>query len=372
MRRAVALVSCTVAAVATASTPSGAASPAEPPGPPAVVGVDLPLDAGRSPAEVAPALSLSRPDAPPFSAAALSWRADPAVRAVTVRLRYRGEDGWSAWQQVGYDGPGDGARDGTDLDWTGPAGGVEVAVTGADAGRLVDPLLTLIDPGTSPADAAAPEAQGPDTTYDVPKPYIYSRGQWGADPALMTWTPEYAGTVKAVVVHHTATTNAYTIPDVPKIVRAIYYYHSVTLGWGDIGYNFLVDRWGRIIEGRAGGVASTVIGGHAGGFNRYTAGIAMLGTFDEVAPSEAMADSVARLAAWKLSLYGGNPMGSTLLTSAGGGTARYPKGKVVRKPVLMGHRDVGATDCPGTLGYALLNPLRRTVTAIMTAWRRPT
>jgi hypothetical protein len=106
----------------------------------------------------------------------------------------------------------------------------------------------------------------------VPVPAIAHRSDWGADERLMDWSPEYAGPVKAVAFHHTATANTYDPVDVPRILRAIYYYQAVSRGWGDVGYTALVDRFGRLWEGRYGGLARPVVGAHAGGFNRYTAG----------------------------------------------------------------------------------------------------
>src|SRR3712207_9171470 len=44
-------------------------------------------------------------------------------------------------------------------------------------------------------------------------------------------------------------------PDPAATVRAIFAYHAVVQGWGDIGYNFLVDADGRIYEGRHSGAA---------------------------------------------------------------------------------------------------------------------
>jgi hypothetical protein len=71
--------------------------------------------------------------------------------------------------------------------------------------------------------------------------------------------------------------NGYAADDVPAIMRSIYRYHAVSRGWGDIGYNVIADKFGRLWEGRYGGLASTVIGAHAGGFNTGTFGVSMLG-----------------------------------------------------------------------------------------------
>ena len=123
------------------------------------------------------------------------------------------------------------------------------------------------------------------------------------------WAPEIASTIKAATVHHTADSNDYSAADVPAIMRSIYRYHAITRGWGDIGYNVLVDKFGRIWEGRAGGLSKPVIGAHAGGFNTYTFGVSMMGNYDTAPTTPPMIDSVAAIIAWKLSLFSVDPHG---------------------------------------------------------------
>jgi hypothetical protein len=181
----------------------------------------------------------------------------------------------------------------------------------------------------------------------------------------MTWTPKMAPTLKAATLHHTADTNNYTAAQVVPMMRSIYAYHAQTRGWGDIGYNVIIDKFGRIFEGRAGGLASTVIGAHAGGFNSGTFGVSMLGNYDTVAVPQAVGNAVADIIAWKFSLYGIDPRGYTTLTATGGAgtTSRYRDGQQVTLPTIFGHRDVGSTDCPGRYGYANLPGIRAGVTA---------
>nr|WP_239522019.1 N-acetylmuramoyl-L-alanine amidase [Geodermatophilus sabuli] len=179
----------------------------------------------------------------------------------------------------------------------------------------------------------------------------------------MGWDHEYAPTIKAATIHHTAGNNDYTAADVPGILRSMYAYHAVSLGWGDIGYNVIVDKFGRAWEGRSGGLASTVVGAHAGGFNTSTFGVSMMGNYDVVAPPAVMLETVASVAAWKLSLYGVDPKGTTTLTSAGGGTAKYAKGQQVTLPTVFAHRDVGSTACPGQYAYSKMSDIRAMVVA---------
>ncbi|GHA49644.1 peptidoglycan recognition protein family protein [Streptomyces canarius] len=192
--------------------------------------------------------------------------------------------------------------------------------------------------------------------YIGPRPRIVTRRGWGADESLRERGFVYTKKIKAAFVHHTATGNAYTCAQAPSVIRSIYRYHVKSMGWRDIGYNFLVDKCGTLYEGRAGGVAKAVLGAHTLGFNTNSMGIAVIGTYGATRPSSAAVKAIARLTAWKLGLYGVNPSGKTYLTSGGGNL--YPKGKNVRLNVISGHRDGFATECPGKRLYAKLGTAR--------------
>ena len=371
------LVACAAIAIVLPSVAvvvNVAAAPAPAPAAPAAVPVaptltDIPLGGGVRTAAAGP-LTVSRPVTPGFSAVGVSWAPDRAVRDVQVTVRTRvGGGAWTAWSSTGTDDkepdPADlaaraGTRGGTEPLWTGRATGVEarIAVVSGPAPR--DLRLTLVDPGTSAADAAPAV-----TTAAAGKPVIMTRAQWGADPKLMGWDPEYAPSIRAGFLHHTAGTNSYAAADVPAILRSIYAFHSQTRGWGDIGYNFLVDRFGRTWEGRYGGVDSTVVGAHTGGFNSGTFGVAMMGDFQSTAVPAATTAAVEAVFAWKFARWKVDPAGTVRLTSGGGGTSRYPAGTVVTKNTLSGHRDVGLTECPGDKGYALLPTIRARVKALI-------
>ncbi len=162
--------------------------------------------------------------------------------------------------------------------------------------------------------------------------------------------------MKAAFVHHTASGNGYSCAQAPSAIRGIYRYHVVSMGWRDIGYNFVVDKCGNIYEGRAGGVAKPVLGAHTLGFNTHSMGIALLGSHASAKPSAAAVKAVARLTAWKLGLFGANPRGRTYLKSGGGNL--YAKGRNVRLNVISGHRDGFATECPGWQMYRKLGSAR--------------
>ena len=123
---------------------------------------------------------------------------------------------------------------------------------------------------------------------------------WGANESLRRGPPEYAPALKMVFVHHTDTASVYPCSDSARIVRGIYAYHVLTNGWNDIGYNFLIDRYGHVFEGRYGGVTRPVVGAHARGFNTGSSGIAMIGTFTSTAAHpgrSAVASGADRMAA---------------------------------------------------------------------------
>ncbi|MGY1917062.1 N-acetylmuramoyl-L-alanine amidase, partial [Blastococcus sp. SYSU DS0973] len=325
--------------------------------------------------EGSPVLTLSGSDTRNFSLVGVTWSHDPAVTDTVVQIRARDDRGeWGAWtvietESVDQRTPADGAdmpRGGTAPLWTGPSTGIQAELVTRSGAAPTDVRLDLVDPGTSPADAALGPADIQDTAdAATAMPHVYSRAQWGADEGIRTWGPEYASTIKAATVHHTADSNSYTIDQVPAIMRSIYRYHAVSLGWGDIGYNVVVDKFGRLWEGRSGGLASTVVGAHAGGFNTGTFGVSMLGNYDTAETTQPMVDSVSAIIAWKFALYGVDPRASTTLVSGGGGTSRYAKGTSVTLPTIFGHRDVGSTACPGRYGYARMGEIRDKVSTTL-------
>jgi hypothetical protein len=202
----------------------------------------------------------------------------------------------------------------------------------------------------------SPELRVP---YRVPAatvaPAIVPRLSWGADESIRRNQPLYADRVRFSVVHHTAGRNGYSRAEAAAIVKAIQLYHVKGNGWNDIGYNFLVDRFGTVYEGRFGGLEKNVVGAHAQGFNTGSVGIAVLGTYSGGAPSAAAQEAVAKLVAWRLDLAHVDPTG--LFTFISGGSNRFPNGAPVLLRAVSGHRDTGFTDCPGDVFYARLNAL---------------
>ena len=156
--------------------------------------------------------------------------------------------------------------------------------------------------------------------------------------------------------------NGYTAAQSPSIVRAIELYHVKGNGWNDIGYNFLVDRFGTVFEGRFGGIDRNVVGAHAEGFNTGSVGVAVMGEYSSLPVSAQARDSLAKLLAWRLDLAHVDP--ASTLSFISGGNARFPAGLPVFLRTVSGHRDTGFTDCPGTALYNLLNRIAGEVATI--------
>lgn len=176
---------------------------------------------------------------------------------------------------------------------------------------------------------------------NLPGLTINTRKAWGANESWMDWDPEKV-TFKGAVVHHTAGSNNYTKDQVPGVIQGVYRYHAVTLGWGDIGYHLIVDKFGGVWEGRAGGLTKMNEGGHAYGANKTTFGISVLGDYMKVKPSNEAIDAVAKAVAWKLNIHGIKNLNATFTTKGN----QWGK-ESVTLPVVSAHRQVGGTTCPG-------------------------
>jgi hypothetical protein len=157
----------------------------------------------------------------------------------------------------------------------------------------------------------------PSGTAHAPRrrPEILTREQWGADESIRRGTPDYTSTVKVGFVHHTASSNDYTAAQAAAMVRGIYAYHVKSNGWSDIGYNVLVDRYGRAYEGRAGGIDRYVLGAHTGGFNVDSFGVSLLGDFSTGPAVRHHHGDRLKVLAWKLGLGLPRPRGQAVLTS---------------------------------------------------------
>ena len=311
-----------------------------------------------------------------FQTLGVTWPKEAAVGDLGGQVRTRTDGKWSKWVdlQAGDNGPDAGTADarhavhGTDPVSIGHADAVQLAFAATAKGGPAGLSLALVGSaqkpvstgvvGSSAVGAATIQTAAYSTAVvqAVAAPTVITRAQWGA-PA-QACTPDVASTLVGAAVHHTATTNDYwTVADAMQQISNIAAYHINVRGWCDIGYNFIVDKWGNIYEGRAGSLTQPVVGAHAGGFNTGTVGVSMLGTYD-AAPPPATQQGVAQIIGWRLGAYGIDPQGSmSYYTSDGGAGVRY-RNQNVALPRVFGHRDVWFTECPGNGGYSALPNIR--------------
>lgn len=226
-------------------------------------------------------------------------------------------------------------------------------------------LTACVPPPPPPPPAPPPEPSSPSDAL-APQPAIIPRAQWGAQAFSASPDcqpgPEIASSVKFAVVHHADTPNTDSSDFGRTRVLNIQAYHMGTLGYCDIAYNFLIDRYGQIYEGRAGGIARAVVAAHAGGFNNGSTGVALLGTFTSEQPTGAQWDSLVSLLAWKLSVHHVNPSLGFTTTAGSFSGSRFPAGASVSMPnAIIGHQDVDFTECPGAAFYPRLGELRNAV-----------
>ncbi|MGI8537949.1 MAG: N-acetylmuramoyl-L-alanine amidase [Mycobacteriales bacterium] len=289
-----------------------------------------------------------------------------AAGAPQVRVRWLTAAGWTGWEVPDDDSdvpePAEraAARGGTEPLWRPPGASlVDVRVDGA----AQDLQLVRVGDGVARRDLSFGIAPaGADERGLLPG--VRSRADWGADESLRRGAPTYAAGVKAVIVHHTAGSNDYAPADVPRRIRADYAYHVQARGWSDLGYNVVVDKFGGIWEGRAGGLGRATIGSHAAGFNTGTLGVSLLGDMTKALPTPEAVRAVSQVTAYAADTWGFDPLGTVVLTS--GGSPKYAAGKRVTLGRVHGHRDVGLTTCPGAL-YDRLGEVRRTASALLGA-----
>lgn len=305
-------------------------------------------------------------DAPtPFLAVAL--RIDGISEPLSIQYRSADAAGWGEWKLVTID------RD------VAPMGSnylssllfldkqttrLQFKLQFDDQATLTTPAISsfkvsFISPGDSQESTfrqRQPSAQSNQVTPEsssakYPKPIVTTRTEWGCPDGQGNprGAPSYT-TVSHLLVHHTA--NANTATDWAAVVRAIWNFHIFTNGWSDLGYNYLIDPNGVIYEGRGGG--DNVLGAHFSCQNGGTMGVAMLGTFTAVKPTEAALSSLREILSWKADQRDLDPLATS-----------FHAGMQMSLQNISGHRDGNnlarsctVTECPGEMLYPLLPNLR--------------
>ena len=333
-----------------------------------------------------------------FSLVGVTWmgQLDP-----TTVFKVRALEGsvWSPWTALS-NSPDHGAdptsqealsaRSGTDPLMTGNSTGIQVIMLSKSRTIPTDVKVTLVNSAVTASDRAivARVRQNALTTSGSPatspkgavvaRPVIVSRAEWGANESWRDAHMKYGTKIIAGFIHHTAGIADYTPEQSAGIMRDLYYYYTHTKGYADLAYNFLVDKYGTIYEGRAGcdygvvcdGPTVPVIGAHTAGMNSNTFAVSVMGNFETTPISSATAslivDSVAQIMAWKIAPYGLDPNATAKIPSTDtSGLSKYPNGTFALTPVISAHRDVGKTACPGKYLYPYVSSIRAKISTLL-------
>ncbi len=303
----------------------------------------------------------------PFGLVGLSWDTAPPEGS-TVKVRVREDDGWTPWLTIPFEadhGPDAGSverqtiRAGTDPMLTGPSDALQVWVQTPDGQAPGDAEVHLVD--TDAVDIQSLPASQAAAAPGMPP--IITRAQWGADESMRNRGPIYSSVVKVGFVHHTVSSSTYSESQAAAQVRNLYAWYTEGLKYSDMAYNFLVDRFGRLYEGRYGGMDRPVVGGHTAGLNNDSFAVSAMGNFEEFKPADpqmdAIKESIAKLMAWKLGLSKRDPGGKDTLVSTGSLNSGYwEKGETATLNRVSGHKDAGNTACPGKFLYAQVPDIR--------------
>ena len=360
------------------------------------------LSTGKRTITLLPAQTVS-----PFTLAGLTW-IGPVSTGTEFKVRVRESGVWSAWfnleygeyQGVGKDGSESvDTRVGSDPLLTGLADGVEVIMESSTGVVPTQMKVTLVNSRVTKQDKSIGQQSIRMATSEtgmqtqsmtalvgaaispqgalVARPRIVSRAEWGADETWRDPVPRVGSTLRAGIVHHTASTNNYTADQAPAQMRNLYAYFTQSLNYADMGYNFLVDKYGTIYEGRSGCAVGAVDcdsatipaqGAHTAGLNAETFGVSAIGNYDVAEPenADAMVESIASLMAWKLAPYGLDPNATTSIMSTDtSGSSKFANGQLAVMQVITAHRDVGKTVCPVRYLYPYMAEIRTRATELL-------
>ena len=303
----------------------------------------------------------------PFGLVGLSWDSAPPAGSV-VKVRVREQTGWTSWMEIPFDidhapdpqsEEAQQALKGTDPLLTGVSDAVQVWVQTPDGDAPENTEVHLVD--TDNVDVQQPNLS--EAAAAPGRPPIITRAQWGADESKRNRGPIYSTAVKVGFVHHTVSSSTYSESQAAAQMRNLYAWYTEGLKYSDMAYNFLVDRFGRLYEGRYGGMDRPVVGGHTAGLNNDSFAVSAMGNFEEFKPAspqmDAIKESIARLMAWKLGLTKRDPAGTDTLISTGSlNSGFWEKGERATLKRVSGHRDAGNTACPGKYLYAQVPDIR--------------
>lgn len=214
-----------------------------------------------------------------------------------------------------------------------------VRLRAVDLGVASDHEITVYSAevyADAPDVSTAPAApRGPMDPGAVPPP-VHPRAEWGAAAPTNPLSPDPLPW--RVTLHHTDGRFTKSLAESLAEARFVQEFHQNGRGWSDIGYHYLVDPLGNILEGRPLGT----LGAHTLSNNEGNVGIVLLGTYHSPVndrPTPAQLAAVASLGRFLVKRFGIDP------------------------DSLRGHRDYKKTDCPGDLAYPKLPELRRAFAA---------
>ena len=352
----------------------------------AILALGFQLSTGRIEAQVTVRTRAGEVSSPVFDSAVLQLPFDAGHLAV----RWAGNSHAQVSVATSVDGrtfgpPTDVGRDETgEQKGNGVSYGAILTAGGATAVRITSdvPLgvVTVLALADGERVTSHRQVPGRPAGASVTQPPTISRAEWGADESLRfaangreSWGPTEFWPSQKLIVHHTAGSN--NDPNPAATMRSIYYYHAVTQGWGDIGYNFLIDEAGRIYKGRYSGPVGTrtadtltgenaaghgVTAAHSYGFNSGTVGVALLGTLTTQAATTSARSALVDHLAWEADKHGIAPTGRTEYVNPVNQSRKTFDN-------IAGHRDVSATDCPGGAFYDTLPALRTSVASRIAA-----
>lgn len=241
------------------------------------------------------------------------------------------------------------------------------AGSAGDALRFRSPLSRRAVLSCAPLAAGALVAKTSVAAISVPTahPVIRPRSAWAdaTTPVRNALATEAPGDVLFALVHHTETSNSYSAAHVPGLLRSFHRYH-VAKGWPDIAYNFLIDRYGRIWEGRAGSLLRPVIPSATGGSQGFSQIACWIGNHRAEPPTAAATQSMINVLAMLSRRYDVDTRPGASVTFTSRGSNRWPRGARVTTRTIEGHRRMSLTDCPGDAAYALVSSFPRAVTAL--------
>ena len=195
---------------------------------------------------------------------------------------------------------------------------------------------------------------------------IYPRDAWGT--SLPPKGPITAEDAKFLLVHHTASSNAYA--SAAGLIQATYAFHtSAAKGWSDVCYEFFIGRDGDVWEGRAGALTGPVVADATGGSQGFAQLICLLGDFTSQAPTPAAQTSLVNVLAWLSGRYDIDIGADATTSFISRGSQRWSAGTPVTTNTIAGHRDMSFTSCPGDVLYPLLPEIRGRAVVQRAAWK---